>query len=834
MTSLRTAAPIALGLVIVLTYLLVQGMASDAPRHERADALQAITFNNAALQRDVLKARAGSLLNYDPLVQSVTGLTSASANLAAMRDVATGATRIRIDRKIADVAKVVRDQEALVETFKSDNALLQNSLSYFNHLSGSLTVAGAQSAEITAEVGVLTAAMFRFINAPRQETAREVEASLDRLARSSGNSRPMGDVRLLIAHGRLIVATLPNVDIIVARLQAVPTNDLTRSLQDAYLEAHEQAALRSDLFMALLYAVALVLVAYAVHLFIRLRANARSLRDRLDFEGLIAAISTQFINLPREAVGSEVKRALAQLTEHAGMGGACLLILREGALDDTRSCFHQASAGGDRDCTAIFDLARSRVLRGHERQGCIAVADVAALPDGREKTSLQDLHIGSWLCLPLKVRGELLGFLIFYGPGKRHWQDDDVALLRTVGEIFANAIAREGNEMAREALQTRLNQSQRLEAIGTLAGGIAHEFNNILGAIRGYGEMALGTLAADSRAQRHVQQIMNAGERAQDVIEQILAFGRRRERRYRPIRAEPAVAEAADLLRASFPATLSVKMHLVAKDAVISGDPTELQQVVMNLGTNAVQAMGGCGVLAIGLDIVEHSQDLGLSHGNLPAGRYVRLVVRDTGHGIDQAAMQRIFEPFFTTKPVGKGTGLGLSTVLGIVGAHGGTIHVDSRIAEGTTFEVYFPLSEGTVSESRIEETAAAPAPGGRGETVLIVDDDRPLMLLGEEMLASLGYEPVGFDRSKAALSAFRAAPQRFALVLTDEIMPDVTGTELAEAMHKVRPDLPIVLMTGYGYPIPANRLNSAGIREVLKKPLLSRPLAECLARQIG
>jgi CheY-like chemotaxis protein len=261
------------------------------------------------------------------------------------------------------------------------------------------------------------------------------------------------------------------------------------------------------------------------------------------------------------------------------------------------------------------------------------------------------------------------------------------------------------------------------------------------------------------------------------------------------------------------------------------GDPTELQQVVMNLCTNAAQAMDGRGVLRIGLDTIAPRRALRLSHGSLPAGRYIRLKVRDSGNGIDQATMERIFEPFFTTKRAGQGTGLGLSTVHGIVSAHHGAINVKSKPGKGTTFEVYFPRIEQEIPEEEVPET---PVRNGHGETVLIVDDDKPLVLLGEEMLAALGYEPVGFDRGHAALAAFRADPARFDLVLTDEVMPDVTGTELAGAMHDIRPDIPIVLMTGYDGALQPDRLRSAGIREVLEKPLLSRSLADCISRQLA
>jgi CheY-like chemotaxis protein len=254
--------------------------------------------------------------------------------------------------------------------------------------------------------------------------------------------------------------------------------------------------------------------------------------------------------------------------------------------------------------------------------------------------------------------------------------------------------------------------------------------------------------------------------------------------------------------------------------------------VLINLCTNAAQAMDERGILAVDLHTVDLADDLILSHGSLPAARYVRLSVRDTGHGIEPAIMERIFEPFFTTKAVGKGTGLGLATVHGIVTQHGGALNIESRPGVGTLFEAYFPQTE----DDPVEESKSVdePAPRGNGETILFVDDEKSLVLLGEEMLAAIGYEPVGFDRSSTALAAFRADPHRFDLVLTDEIMPEMTGTELAIALREIRPDLPVVLMTGYAGDIRAHRLQAAGIREVLRKPLLSTPISLCLARHLG
>jgi signal transduction histidine kinase/ActR/RegA family two-component response regulator len=381
-----------------------------------------------------------------------------------------------------------------------------------------------------------------------------------------------------------------------------------------------------------------------------------------------------------------------------------------------------------------------------------------------------------------------------------------------------------------EALQTQLRRTQRLEAIGTLAGGIAHNFNNILGAILGYAEMALGKLAADSQPRRYVTEVRQAGLRAQAVVDQMLAFSRRTERARRPVLMRGVVGEAVQLLQASLPATVAISVNADTDRATVSGDATQLQQVAMNLCTNAAHAMGGRGTIDVGLDAVDVAREQALSHGTLAAGRYIRLTVSDTGRGIDPATLERIFEPFFTTKPAGTGTGLGLATVHGIVADHGGAMNVRSQPGIGSSFEAYLAAADMDGGDA---EDTSAPAPTGRGETVLLVEDDRPLLLLGEEMVAALGYEPIGFGSSTQALSIFEADPDRFDLVLTDEIMPELTGLDLAMAMHRRRSELPIILVTGHSAPLGADRLHAAGIRAVLQKPLLSADMARTLAQHL-
>jgi CheY-like chemotaxis protein len=248
----------------------------------------------------------------------------------------------------------------------------------------------------------------------------------------------------------------------------------------------------------------------------------------------------------------------------------------------------------------------------------------------------------------------------------------------------------------------------------------------------------------------------------------------------------------------------------------------------MNLCTNASHAMNGQGRIEIGLELARMPSDAVLSHGPLAAGDYLRLSVTDSGHGIDAAVMKRIFEPFFTTKAVGSGTGLGLPTVYGIVTGQGGAMNVESRPGAGSTFAAYLPLTEEPVVDE--DEIADASGLWGRGETILVVDDETPLVLLLEEMLAALRYEPVGFDSSAAALAAFRADPDRFDLILTDALMPEVAGIELAAEAHRLRPGLPILMMTGHFGGLESTEIEAAGILKVLRKPLRSRLLAESLS----
>jgi PAS domain S-box-containing protein len=406
------------------------------------------------------------------------------------------------------------------------------------------------------------------------------------------------------------------------------------------------------------------------------------------------------------------------------------------------------------------------------------------------------------------------------------------AVARTNGPIVLIACEditeRKQVEADKERLEAQLRQSQKLEAMGTLAGGIAHDFNNILSAILGYGELAQQAAPEGSGVRRYVDNVMHAGGRAKSLVERILAFSRSGVGERGPINVQAVIEEALELLAGSLAPGVRLERHLEVGNAAIIADATQLHQVAMNLCTNALQAMENVGVLEVVLDRADVARSCALSHGDLTPRAYVRLCVSDTGSGIPPHVLDRMFDPFFTTKGVGEGTGLGLSLVHGIVTDLGGAIDVRTTVGCGTAFTIWLPIA-GEATAPPVE--AATEVPHGDAQTVMIVDDEKLLVALAEEILAELGYDPIGFSSSEAALKAFRAAPQRFDIVLTDETMPDLSGTDLAREIRLLRPDIPIVLTSGYrGAPLQ-ERARAAGIREVLRKPLQRKDIAECFGR---
>lgn len=382
-------------------------------------------------------------------------------------------------------------------------------------------------------------------------------------------------------------------------------------------------------------------------------------------------------------------------------------------------------------------------------------------------------------------------------------------------------------------LERQLRQAQKMEAIATLAGGIAHDFNNILAAISTNTEMALDHVPEQSLVREHLAIVLKAGGRAKNLVKQIMTLGCQTEKERQPVRLELVVGECTKLLRASLPATIELRHAPEKGVGLVLADPGQLHQVIMNLCTNAADAMREQGgTLDIQLRNIELAVGNPAAIPQLPAGSYVCLSVADTGHGMERKTMDRIFDPFFTTKGPGRGTGLGLSVVHGIVKNVGGGIAFTSEPGKGTTFQVFLPRTD--LPEASAEEGTTAALPGGR-ERILLLDDEEDLIFAGQKMLESLGYDVVAGTDSREALEVFRAQPDCFDLVITDQTMPHLTGEGLAREIFGLRQDIPIILCTGLGYGavagLSADAASACGIREVMLKPVERRELARTIRR---
>lgn len=376
---------------------------------------------------------------------------------------------------------------------------------------------------------------------------------------------------------------------------------------------------------------------------------------------------------------------------------------------------------------------------------------------------------------------------------------------------------------ARKKLEVQLRQVQKMEAIGTLASGIAHDFNNVLSALLGYTELACLDVSENSSAHHHLQEVLMAGQRAKKLIQQILTFSRQTEQERKPVQLSLVVKEALSLLRASLPSTIDIQQRITKEVNTIWADPTQMYQVLMNLCTNAAHAMRDTGgILDVCLDSIEVDAAFAAGQPGLRSGSYIRLTVRDTGHGMTPETRQHIFDPFFTTKERHGGTGLGLAVAHGIVASHDGAIAVEGSLGQGTTFTVYLPRSE-----QGCEDTLPFQAPLlGGNEHVMFIDDEAMLVRLGQEMLERLGYTVTGFTSSLEALAAFQKAPQGFDLVITDQTMPEMTGEALSKELRQLRPDLPIILCTGFSHTMTTEKAQTLQLNAFLMKPLVISDLA--------
>jgi len=375
--------------------------------------------------------------------------------------------------------------------------------------------------------------------------------------------------------------------------------------------------------------------------------------------------------------------------------------------------------------------------------------------------------------------------------------------------------------------EKQLQQVMKLQAIGTLAGGIAHDFNNILFPIVGYTELTMDDVPEDSQARQNLEEVLKAANRAKELVQQILTFSRQSSQERKPLKVQYLIKEATKLLRATIPSSIEIECNIDEFCGPIKGDPTQIHQIIMNLCTNAyhaVQETGG--KLEVSLKEIYISYEQSLDRVGMKIGKHIELMVKDSGHGMEPQVMERIFEPYFTTKEQGKGTGLGLSVIHGIVKGHGGDITVSSRPGKGATFKVYLPIIDDIEEEIQVIEPLIAI--NGK-ERILLIDDEEQIIDIEQQILERLGYKVTSKTDSEEALEEFAAQPDRFDLVITDMTMPKMTGDQLARRMMDIKPQIPVILCTGFNEAISEEKALAMGIDKFVMKPIVKDELASTI-----
>ena len=811
---MRRSAPWVLAIgasLVLLTFLLARSLDSGQAQYARlAGTLRELSGSEVATQRNVLRARAGLLRNYDPLVRT---MDAARANAAALQDGSPASTELQALAR--EIGRSVAAQEELVEQFKTSNALLQNSSAFFDQLATHL-MADGQDAPLTLASGTLAAAMLQLTHESSPESLAAVEARLSavtELANRSQDRQQAADAAVLVQHGRMLSQLVAAVDTSVRTLLG-SSSEAGQAAFLAQLEHDRTAgAHAAERFRVALYAAALLLLVLLAGLGVQLRARAQALRHRSETERLIAKFSARLIGCAPEETDTVLAETIAVLGP-AFAADRCYLV-RPGSPAVCQLWQARGVPGQPGWPEVAIDLAGPATLNH--------VVAVSRLPAGGLRDGLEAARVGSWVGASVRHGDALIGLIGFdrMRSGGR-WPPGGLGLLSLATEVVASALRRQRVLLERADLELRLSRARRLEAVGTFASGIAHNFNNVVGAIMGHAEMAGDGLPEDGPRARHVDEIRRAGERARELVAHILDYGSRGSQARTPVVVDTLLAETVSLLRASAAATLDLRVLDDPESNVVAGEAGQLQQVFLNLIRNAAQASGAGTTIAIETSAVPVAASSQLSHGEIAAGPYVRISVTDAGPGMDAATLRRLFQPFFTTRP--GGTGLGLATAWEIVRDHDGALDVRSTPGEGTTFHVWLPALRPDAGPGR-------PARASGDRTVMVLNPDETSRYRDEEVVAALGYEPVGYDRAEAAWAACHAEPDRFAALILDRAAAFNGAGPAAGLLQLAGEGRPIIILGSEACDMGPAELAGLGIVEVIARPVRSGALATALAR---
>lgn len=809
-------------LAALLTWLMINGQGEmDAAFLRTQRSIDALALAESRLQHDVLRARTGLLRNYDPIVAHLGEMEAALAELrAASGQDDSETTR---DPELEALSEAIARVAKRVERFKTGNALVQNSIAYFDSLSDRLsdTDVDVRLAQAVAALQVRVSELARDAN---PERIADIRARLDALASGDFASGDVAagaraadrsaDVAAIVLHGRQLLDLLPKVDAATRSLPAVSSEAARRALLEARRALKDRQQDRADGFRLALYAAALALVALVIRVGLLMRAGTVSLRRTIAFQFVVAQAANRFLASQPDEISARIGEVLAMIGEGLGVDHGYVLML-DGS-----------------DAVHLWGRPGRPPPRGWPQAQCDLIPDILAAPDDHLFVepgagppalvrALSARGVVSWTCARLRRGERIVGVMCFErGSPQPAWLRHSGGLLQIGADSFGAALERQRVWAERREIEASLRRAQRLEAIGIFASGVAHNINNVLNVMLGHAEIAAEALPADPhRAARQIDLLVRAGGRAHEIAGQILDYGRRGGASRGTSVVEAVVAETMAQIRTSTTDPAAIRLTGSTDGAVVEGEPAQLQQVVHNLIRNALQASDPGGAVEVQLDRVALHERRSLSHGELGPGDYACIRVVDTGRGMDAATLARIFEPFFTTRPAG--TGLGLATAFEFVQEQDGAFHVRSAPAAGSAFEVWLPV-----------RPRAGPSASGAGGTVMIVGGARAAVQEDEETLAALGYEPVGYADPDAALAALHAEPGRFDLLIVESQPSESLGIAFARRAARIV-NRPIVLSLSAADTVRPEILSAIPIVDVAQRPWRSNALALMLRRHL-
>ncbi|NKL15533.1 two-component system VirA-like sensor kinase [Rhizobium leguminosarum bv. viciae] len=799
---------------LVFAIMAIRPFQDGQSHHAILTNLRSLDLHNASLQRDVLRARAGLLYNYDPLVDSIVGLHQDVAALRGLFERPETAKDDSILGSLDEIQQSIDYDEAAVESFKTQNSLLQNSLKVLGSALSDLAEGRASgNRKAMPEAGDLGNLMLQYLAKNDDRTAALIRRDLDAMTGISGEHASLA--RLLIIHGRLILQALPQVRNIIIEVQSSDTINRAQRLQHRYLEIYGQANASSQWVRAVLGAASVMLCLYVVVLVHRLRSRTERLTRRLNFEAMTKDVQACFEGegVQHDTLASSVDASLNVIRVFFAASRFGLMIVDSDSLD-----IREKFGGEPAEILGGRDLIATMV---HDREPIVYRDLQAAIAP----YCLTDINFGG-RALSLRLSDETTAVCIleFSDPRSRPSVDEAVLLENAVRHLL-QTLNYHRKQQGHAMLERRLEHAERLQAVGTLAGGIAHEFNNILVAILGYGEMLLQLLRPRSTTRQYVEEIVKAADRSRVIIDQILALSRKHERVHKPFDLREVVGDIEALLRVSLPVGIELVTQATNDDCIIDGNPVDIQQSLMNLSKNAAEAMDGTGKIHIGLCTVFVGSRRIISHGVLQPGDYVVLSVSDTGKGIAAGVLANIFEPFFTTRSRSGGTGLGLAAVHGNVTALNGRIDVTSVPGEGTSFEIFIPRSSKNpvpIRQFFIEERV----PLGNGETVAILEKDRNALSAYEDQLAALGYEPIGMNDWGQLADWLRKNDHNVEVLLID--ITSIPSSKTTAELHAIFGETPLLLISEHPEIVSAP-LRNLTPTDVIRKPVASNLLALAL-----